>query len=425
MNISKVFLASMLAVSAASSAFASTGTYDVVLRITGSTAFRASTATAISNIITSNKRIGFIGSSHTGASAAVYTGTLANGKTIMVQTNWTGSEAGFQSVAAKSPVNRTWIGDENLNTQSVGYNAALAGYTYAGATNVVSGPAVDTALANVAMADNAQSESLQIGAAYNTLTNVRVGVIPFAWVRNNSADSGIQTRLNRLTNVTGAQIQSILNGRLALSGITADSADESLFVYTLGRDSMSGTRLNCLLEAFGASRSALSADIIQINATVTGGNITAADAYPQSAQGLTSGGTLVQTLAKPATADVGVALIGYAGVSDISAGNYPNVVAPATDADTYGWTGSGTNPVLSYNGVPYTRANVKNGSYTFWGYEYLAYGTAISGNTDAQAAVITLSNNIRTTTANVSGIFLTDMKADRLGAGKAPTTIVQ
>ena len=424
MKLTNVFLASMLAVSSASTAFAaSTGSYDVVLRVTGSTAFRRSTAQAIENIIVSNKRIGYRSGSgvtgHLNAGRAVYTGTLSNGKTVLIQTSWSGSEAGFKSIAATSPVAITnWLDDTNIASAAVGSSTAVAVDT----TN-------DSAVANVAMADNAQNESLQKGTGYITLTSHQVGVVPFVWVRGTSANAEVQSYLNAFTNITSQQAQGVFNTALNLKNWAygVDTAGktvlpENIYVYAVGRDNLSGTRLNALLETYAAAKNAITQSITQVTPVTNTTNLTGYTVNANVASGLTSGGTLVQSLGKPAVNTiVDSVFVGYAGIADVTAGNYPGT---GINGDgSFSWSGTGTNPVLSYNGVAYSKPAVLNGTYTFWGYEYIAYGSAITGNVNAQDAVNLLETEIVTNTADQAGIKLSEMQSQRTGAGTFPYSI--
>src|SRR6266404_1635652 len=76
---------------------------DVTIRITGSTAFRSATNTAIRNILSSgNPQIAYDSgaTSFTGASYNTFVGTLPGVTgTVTVKTSWSGSVAGIRDVA--------------------------------------------------------------------------------------------------------------------------------------------------------------------------------------------------------------------------------------------------------------------------------------------------------------------------------------
>src|SRR4051812_47436009 len=70
-----------------------------VIRITGSTAFRSATVTAISKIFDNNTfSAGYTGTSFTGARAANFHG-LVDGNEVLIKTSWSGAEGGVQTVA--------------------------------------------------------------------------------------------------------------------------------------------------------------------------------------------------------------------------------------------------------------------------------------------------------------------------------------
>jgi hypothetical protein len=90
----------------------------------------------------------------------------------------------------------------------------------------------------------------------------------------------------------------------------------------------------------------------------------------------------------------GGTLIGYLGVSDFAS--------------------SGVS--LSYNGVAYSDANIKNGPYTFWSFLHMN-SMSLSGNT--ATFFDALKTSIRTNAASSSMIKLTDMLVNRDADGAA------
>ena len=67
---------------------------------------------------------------------------------------------------------------------------------------------------------------------------------------------------------------------------------------------------------------------------------------------------------------------------------------------------------LTYNGVSYSLDNVKNGLYTFWGYEHLMYKSTLTGVQKTVAD--TLANQIDTVDAPIKR---SDMRVSRLADG--------
>jgi hypothetical protein len=153
-----------------------------------------------------------------------------------------------------------------------------------------------------------------------------IGVIPFVWIRNNS--------LSGISNITRDQAVYLMgaSGTLTKDYFTGIPADSGTAVYLTGRDSGSGTRLTTQADI------GFTGTPVEVSTNASGQIITFG--------GFTSGGLERGFIA----AEPGV--IGYLGVSDAHA---------ITNAAT----------ILSYNGVPFSIANVQNGSYGIWGYEHM------------------------------------------------------
>jgi hypothetical protein len=157
-----------------------------------------------------------------------------------------------------------------------------------------------------------------------------VGVVPFAYVANNG--------LAGVTNITRDQAVLLMtaSGNTGLPGMPATylggtSTDP---VYMIGRDSGSGTRI-VTEKCIGFSGSPL------LWATNAAGQYVVSAGY--------SSGSNVRALLNGKTD-----AIGYLGLAD-----YAAISANAK--------------ALSYNGVPYSSANVANGSYALWGYVHLVH----------------------------------------------------
>jgi hypothetical protein len=206
--------------------------------------------------------------------------------------------------------------------------------------------------------------------------------------------------------------RAILSGDAPISMLTGNAADSSIYVYAMGRDEDSGTRLTAFAEAgFGVFGSP-----VQYVATVSGGAITAVApyqaqtilgiSYPLGHSGYASGGTLATTLNTPVSAsardslNAKFALFAYFGVNDAN-----------------GVNGGANN--LSFNGTPYSPANVREGKYTFWGYEHLMYRSTLSGN--AKTVADQLATQIKNTDAAVSGVLLSTMNVSRTTEGAVIT----
>lgn len=152
-----------------------------------------------------------------------------------------------------------------------------------------------------------------------------VGIVPFVFAKNNS--------LAGVTNITRDQAVLLMtasgNGGMPASFLGGASANP---VYLIGRDSGSGTRIS-VEKDIGFIGTPL------LWATNGAGVLITTNGY-------SSGGNVRQVVAGTANT------IGYLGLADLA-----SIAASAT--------------ALSYNGVPFSVANVANGSYAIWGYQHL------------------------------------------------------
>ncbi|EIP96901.1 hypothetical protein OpiT1DRAFT_01328 [Opitutaceae bacterium TAV1] len=388
MKPGKILMASMLAISTATMAFAA----DIELRITGSTAFRAATHAAISALIEpATREIGYVGTSGAaGATQAIYSGTMVgSSQTIVVQTSYSGSLGGIASVAAVPPVPlTTWPAESNL--------------TGTPGEHQITSPAFISAVANVALADNSQTESGNIGAGFTTLTARRVGVVPFVWVKGKHADPAIRDALENVKNINTLQARVLLGGGVPLSFFTGSASDAEYLTLPLGRDKDSGTRLAALLEA-GLT---VNSPVDQYEAVVVDDQIV--DVVPWAPEaGYTSGGTLASTLNLEVSADLPGVLLGYVGINDAT--------RLGATLDTVNGTLTG-DAVLTFNGEPFSYEAVRQGRYSFWNYEYLLHGAL---NSNQQNAVTQLGNLITNDYAQLSGIKIdASFRVERSGAGR-------
>jgi hypothetical protein len=400
MNMIKTALAALTALGFVGFASAQSTT----IRITGSTAFRAATVSAIQNILSPGYTYGYIGSSVGGANQSTFVGTTKVGNLpVIVKCSFAGSVGGVQTIAQITPVVTTaspYISETNALT-ATGLVLTAASATFDSPAN-----------ADIAMSDSYQSSTAFNGPGYNTLTDTVVGVVPFVWTKGSSSDTGVQASLDKVTNITPLLARALLSGGAPLSMFNGVPADSSVFVYAMGRDEDSGTRLTTYAETgFGIFGSP-----IQYQATITSGAITAIAPYqaqtilgiPYSAghSGYSSGGTLATTLNTPVSATAvdsfkaKFALFAYFGVNDAN-----------------GVNGGKNN--LTYNGVPYSVAAVAEGLYTFWGYEHVMYRSSLTGN--AKTVADQLANQIKNTDAAVSGVLLSAMNVSRVTEGAVIT----
>ena len=345
-----------------------------VVTITGSTAFRSATHNAIKNVLTSSgtPSIAHTGASLSSASQAIFKGSIA-GNQVIIKTGWSGSVAGVQTVSKGIAVNFL------SNTVIVD-----------GATTPSVATGTESLVPDVAMSDTFQSATPFTSPVLNDQT---VGVIAFKWVASKGSPAG-------LSNMTQQLAQALYgNGSLPLAFFTGTTADKTATVFATGRDPLSGTRLT----AFAESGVGVAATVVQYKPTITSGAVTShvvwpaetvnAIAFAEGNSGYTSGSSLVTTM-QATTSAIGGYYVSYMGVSDADSA----IAGGAVE--------------LNWNGVQYSLSNVKEGKYTFWGYQHLMYQSTLAGTKKTVADAI--ANQIK----NVdSPILLSDMKVERPADG--------
>jgi hypothetical protein len=313
-------LKSSLLALAATSAFVASASA-VTIDIVGSTAAR----TAITNNITS--LITVTGLRGSGATLAASNQAIIHGNfgatPVIIRLNFTGSAAGVEQVLKNATMTVPFY------AETVGVGSPTFATTSFSGANIVN-----------SAAEYGFSDVFQSSTAFKSplLANeVRVAVIPFKFYKHENANSA-------LTNVTSQLLRTIygVSGSAPLSLVTGNPADAAKTIYGTGRNASSGTRITTFAE-INTSQSAVS----QYQPTVTSGAVTALGST--TASGFGSGSNVANVLnATFGTGDDSI--IGYLGASDW----------PTTPA--------GNAVELSFNGVTYSVANLRNGSYTFWGY---------------------------------------------------------
>lgn len=436
MKSSKYLLAGAAALVCASSAAYA----DTVIHITGSTAFRKATVFAIQNIMGGSANCKSAYQTSSGASVdasnrCVIQGSIAGlpaAGVVTVKCSWAGSVGGVKTVVQNIDVT-TWMSTTNL-PGSAGTSTGLADGAISYTLDTVAFPG-ETAKADVTMADNSQAST---GFTSTSLSQTKVGVVPFEWVACNGSPS-------TLNNITPLLAQAVLSGGAPLSQFTGNFASDSgVAVYALGRDFDSGTRLSCLAETgvgvfggvqhiqltfngtAGANGSSINTMKLWQAETVLG------QAFAIGQSGYASGGSLADGLATPgataantttsvpAAEQVGFGagwLIGYLGRNDaVRATRKTNIAT--NDAHRMKWNGFQVwNDPVAANGTPasYNDNLITEGLYQCWEYEYLAYRSTFTGNGKAVADAI--ANRIISTDAVQSGIKLGDMHVSKASEG--------
>jgi hypothetical protein len=439
----------------AAAAFTGGAAAQTVIRITGSTAFRSATNTAIGNILEPGYTFGYTGSAFASSNRTIFTGTTKapTSTSVVIKCQWSGAVGGVGTIVTNVALPE-WL--VNGSPQSTG------------GTQITT-PGYDAPItADIAMADGFQNTTKYKNPVM--VSNV-VGVLPFQWFRNN----GSPTTIDNMTPLLAA---NLLSGGLPLSQFTGNPADASTAVYGTGRNEDSGTRMVTFADSlFGVFSSPT-----QFQPIISGGTVTdlvpwppatvLGENYPLGHSGFDGGGQLVTAMNTPGSnttsANPGY-LVSYAGINDAQ-GALPGTAATATSSITGdavtainvtnggtnygggtfvtitggGGTGATATPVitggvvtainvtnggsgytsapavnirggavLKYNGVDYSTQNVREGKYTFWSYQILMYRPGY-----ANAAIANqLATRIKTVDATVSGILLSTMSVGRAVEG--------
>ena len=381
----------ILAVGALAFAFVASAQATTVIRIGGSSAYRTAAVAAIEAMLTSpvEKAYSNDGTSAAGANAANITGTLttalndnangdgtgntilAAGESMLIKCSWTGSAGGIDNVA-----NSSVSGTRKFMVDSV-----TGAVDMSVAANVSATEVPDIAFSDVATSSAGVSfvESGNAGCLGNVQsTNVDpVGVIPFKWLISSGPSASISTTG---TNMTSQIVRALAPaGKIKLKAFTGVITDNS-YVLLTGRDPDSGTRITALGEAGFSPATAVQQWVTSKDGTsmwdgkIANGTPTSKILAPTAAvnshsfsggnSGFASGGTLAASLMFTTGSNVAVA---YLSVGD----------AGTALTGTTGQTA--TIREMTYNGIPFSVDNVKNGKYTFWTFEHMYYRT-----TDAQ-----------------------------------------
>jgi hypothetical protein len=391
--------AGVLALSWGTTAIAQTTIY-----ITGSTAFRSATTTAIDAILSGTVTKASDNATFTSANAVTWTGGDIGGTAVTIKASWSGAVGGVQTVAGSLPVR--FLPDGATGTSNPDPRNAA-------------NPA-EVATPDIAMTDNYQSSTLFNGTfngvTYQSLTDSIVGVVSFRWVAGNGFPAS-QTMTTQLAQYLFG------NGSIPLALFTGDNAnDATRLVFATGRDPDSGTRVT----AFAESGIGVFSVVKQYKPTLdaTDNTIVASQQlYPvQTINGVStqfpgnsgesSGGSLRAFMNKTLSTEA----YNPGGAGTATAGFYVTYLG-AADAATV--LASATKPAvaLRWHGIDFSTTAVQEGQYTFWGYEHLMYRNGTAG------AKLTFATNLKNQILGTSAATLapnvkfSDMKVSRAADG--------
>jgi hypothetical protein len=332
-----------------------------------------------------------------------------NGTETFVSCFWSGSEAGIASVVGNS-VNNNPFGPLPgapawflLTDGSVPYTDLTAS---PGSSETNSGTAFP---ADLAMADT--SIAVSLSSTFTAHDFGVVGIVPFSWVKN--VQSSPLGTWSRLTDLSHPQIKVLLGFPQVAAFFTGNANDTSNYVYAVGRNKGSGTRVNSLADSgYGITKPVVQ---FSIGGLPFSGGLTLAEV---DNNGYESGGDVAkalgvdgsQTQIDPNFGGTGWIAVGYLGVSDAT-----------------GIGGTPTGNWLTLNGVMESDGAVEEGQYSLWGNEHLYGASGISGYK------LTFGNNFvtlvggqlggGTPSAHSSGIQNGFMHAQKLTDTSVPTRL--
>ncbi len=383
-----------------------------VIYLTGSTAFRGncygvlSTAGAAGGLWDTAPDIATFGNANpAGCNYMLFHGFITNVETY-VSCLWSGSEAGIASVAGNSVDNAPY---GPLAGAPATFLKADGTVPYGNNTanpssgELESGPRA----ADLSMADT--SSAVSMSSSFTLHNFGKVGIVPFTWAK------GIQSTplpaWNRITNITDPQIRVLLGFPQPAAFLTGNPADTN-YVYPVGRNKGSGTRVNCLASSgYGVTTPVVQFAVggIPFNNTLT--------LVEVDNNGYESGGDVAKSLSvdgsqaqpDPNFGGTGWLAIGYLGTSD----------AQSASLTTANW--------LTLNGVMESDGAIEEGQYSYWGNEHLYGANGISGYKLAfgNTFIALIGNKLggSVPTAHSSGISLRYMHAQKITDTAVPTRL--
>ena len=313
----KILLTSLTAAALAISAQAAS----LEITITGATAMRADLFAGIDALygagLTARNSDQASEANYKSAQKCTWSGTMAilpGYNPVIVRCSMSGSVGGVQDLAA-------------LNAVTCLLNASPD-------TDVTT----TTKLPDFALSDVFQDSTGVAGDLEDTFC----GVIPLAYVR------GLNTSAS-ITNITTQLCQSFLAvGSLSGYYFTGNPAD-TFSVKLIGRNNESGSRATAHADSFFG---VFATSKVYTNSPLPTSVPFALVGNNAGTHGYSSGGDIAKVLAANDTS-ANKNVVGYVGLKD----------ARTADATGTRW--------LTYSGVPYSQAAVRNGTYTFWGYEHI------------------------------------------------------
>ncbi|MBB5033760.1 hypothetical protein [Prosthecobacter vanneervenii] len=399
------------------------------IRITGSNGDRAATQSAITKLLASGWVFQGNKGNATSASTAnalssnygAYNGTW-NGNPVIIKVSFAGALAGVASVAG------------NLDARYVVSNGTGTGAVADPTANTsVLGTDYEVAKPDFGFSTNFQSTSpfqgTYLGTSYATLIEEVVGVSPLIFyaspgfpgspVNSFGATYANGTYLPNITTQLGQLLYT--TGVIRLSQFTGDSAHEKYTVFAIGRNTDAGQRFGAYTELGLGTTTAVSVWLPTFSTPQTvsgsltyGGVVGSQQLWPVGTSnsiylpvtdigngGYPTGATLAPTL----TTTLSTAAAQTGGNTDALGGFYIGYLTPSDgNASVVNASIPTANQgvALRYNGVPYSAANVKNGSYTAWVYNRIIRRPGSAADPSSAASTVRdFANALRDQILNV------------------------
>ncbi|HKW30070.1 MAG TPA: hypothetical protein VJT54_12090 [Verrucomicrobiae bacterium] len=411
MKISTQITAALVAMGIVSQAMAT----DPVVYLTGSTAFRSTVFSSLSdNTGTSNAvfQAGTItygtwgNSSASGANYMVFHGTLTNGQAVYIDCAWSGSEAGIASACNTTLQN---VRRDGTTTPLAGSPETWVDYTTATLTaagnvqsanpNGANGASLEGSShgADLAQADTSQAVSWT-PATNNTVTALKdygsQGVVTFTMTRNVNPNPS-QDWLD-CSNITLPQIITLTANGYTPAWFITGNPNDLMDVYLVGRNLGSGTRMNFLSDSnYGSHRGVVQNSIGYGVDNRDPSQSTALVLQNEGNNGYESGGGVAKALANTGTSSTSGSCQQLDPVHNTGTGWFAIGYLSPSDALNTGNNGGQTPPLfnntndwVTVDGIMSNNNNIENGQWWYWGHEHLYGKFQISGIQDTVGNVL-------------------------------------
>lgn len=380
--------------------------------VTGSTAFRSQTVAAIQGMFDGGAPTNTVCRGNTNPQKAqwgIFEGFIG-GQPYNVYTLWSGSEAGLAALSGTTVPDT----DFNQNPDTLPYDQCYFLLPTASGELTANPTATETnttvQIPDLSMADTSKAVSFSKSASFTTFgSGSFVTVVPFTWAKCTNSSGASFPAWIHLTNITHFQADVELGAPQVSSFFTGVATDTN-FVFQVGRNKGSGTRVNALadtgygitkavdqwaVDPQGTTAGELSPPFVSagavdaaipgyqvvevVNAGFDSGSFVAADLL---IDGCVNAADPINNIANGGPVNyTGVVTIGYVGISDALT--------------------VGTNLWLTLNGVLESDDAVAQGQYSYWGMEHLYGKPGLSGSqltyggnlfTAIQAQALALAN---------------------------------